>query len=1035
MTQPVTDDLARLRALLEDRAEAALADVTPAIPRRPDPTRPARLSAAQSRLWFLAQYEQSTAAYHVPVALRLCGALNRDALLRAVREVAERHHVLRSAIRVIDGEPASVLLPADAVPVSTAAFSEEALRAEAARPFALDAEPPMRAVLFRVADDEHVLALTFHHVAFDDWSYDLLLRDLDACYRGAAPEAPALQYADIAAVEPPVDTDEVNWWSERLDGLAPVLSLPADRRRPAVADWAAGQVTVTIPEALAERVRTIASESGGTPFMVLLAAWQALLGRLAGVEDVAVAVPEAGRHRPETEDVIGCLVNTVVARTDLAGDPTGRELLGRVREVVLDAFTHAGVPFDAVVGALRPERTLAGAPLVQALLNVLDTAGAEPELGGLRVSAVETPALTTQFDVRLTLARRGATYEGALVYRSDLFEPETAANWARWYVALLDGMLTALDEPVSAVQIAEPTVLAGPRLDAPATVLDAVIEHARRTPDAVAAQDEHGELSYRELVAWAGARAAAIDGEVVGVCLPRDRHLPAALLAVLWAGAAYLPLEPGQPVEHLSSLAAEAGVKVVVSRGDALATARAIPGVAVLDLDTLPEAAPPALPQDGLAYLLYTSGSTGAPKGVEITHANLAAFVTASAARPGLGADDTVLAHSSLSFDASAFELWAPLATGARCHVVSRDVAVDGHLLAERMRGTTVILAPPTTFRMLRAAGWTGDPQLRVWCGGEAMDAALAADLTGRVKELWNVYGPTEATIVSTVQLVSDVAGETAPIGTPLAGEWAYVMDRHGRPVPPGVVGELWLGGAGVGRGYRGRPDLTEAAFVTDPCRPRLRCYRTGDLVRRRPEGGLEFIGRRDRQVKVRGYRVELGAVEAALLAQPVVEEAAVLVGGRDAGAHLVGYVAPASIDAEALQAALARTLPDHLVPRRWVVLDVFPSLPSGKIDRHALPAPGEAPTRRERVAPATEAELLVADVWEAVLSLAEVDARDDFFGLGGHSLAATRVAGRLTDALGFRIPVRLLFDRPVLADLALEVERLVLDAIAEEAV
>jgi amino acid adenylation domain-containing protein len=1057
MTEHVTDDLARLRALLDDRAEAALAGAGATIPRRPDPDRAAPLSASQARLWFLAQYEPDSASYHVPVALRLRGALDRDALTGAVRDVAERHHVLRSAVRLVDGEPASVLLPASSVPVSTVTTTrlDDDLRAEAARPFALDTQPPMRAVLFRVADDDHVLALTFHHIAFDDWSYDLLVRDLAACYRAAAPAAPALQFADIAAWErsTPADDGAHDWWRERLAGLEPVLALPADRRRPAVADWTAGHVPVTVPAALAARVHDRASETGCTPFMVLLAAWQSLLGRLAGVEDVAVGVPEAGRHHPDAEGVIGCLVNTVVARTDLGGDPSARELLGRVRDVVLDAFAHAGVPFDAVVQALRPERSLAGAPLVQALLNVLDEPPTEPDFGDVLATPLQTPILTTQFDVRLTLARRGDGYEGALVYRADLFEPETARRWARWFVALLEGMLADLDVPVASVDVLDAGERAalvregtGPELPAgrSRTVVDGVLEHARLRPDAIATEDAQGRLTYAELASWAGGAAAAIraardDGEVVGVCLPRDRHAPAALLAVLWSGAGYLPLDPDDPVDHLARLAADAGVRVVASRGAALDRARAIPGVEALDLDRVAAGAPataPELADDALAYMIYTSGSTGTPKGVEVTHANLAAYVAAMGARPGVGPDDVVPAHASLTFDASAAEIWTALVAGARCHVVGRDAAVDGHLLGERMAaaGATVAWGPPTTMRMLLAAGWTGDPRLRVWCGGEPMDASLAAEVAGRVKELWNVYGPTEATVISLVHPVARVVGETAPIGTALAGEWLYVMDARGRLAPPGVVGELWLGGAGVTRGYRGQPGATAAAFVADPFRRGGRCYRTGDLVRRRPEGVLEFVGRRDRQVKVRGYRVELGAVEAAVLARPQVSEAAVLVHGSGAAAHLVGYVTPASLNAGALQAELARTLPDHLVPRRWVVLDALPQLTSGKVDRSALPAPGDEPGARERVEPSGDAELLVAEVWQAVLELPGIGARDDFFALGGHSLAATRVTGRLADALGCRVPVRLLFDRPVLADFALEVERLVLAAIAEEA-
>jgi amino acid adenylation domain-containing protein len=1062
----------RVRALLEARAQAALQSAAAMIPVRGDPSQPAPLSAAQSRLWFMAQYQADSAAYNVPVTLRLHGPTDQAALLGALRDVADRHQVLRSVIRSDAQGPVTVPMPASAVPLSvvdtSARHLDAVVRDEARRPFALAVEPPMRAVLFRIADDDHLLVLTLHHVAFDDWSYELIVTDLAAFYaarldstgppRPALPTAPRLQYADIAAWERSQQGDPaaVEWWANRLGNLAPLLNLPTMRPRPAVADWTASHVPLTINGDVAERLRAVAQEAACTPYMVLLAAWQALLGRLADVDDVAVGMPEAGRHHPETETVVGCFVNTVVARTDLSSDPTGRELLSRVRDVVLDAFAHSDVAFDQVVQRLQPERSMAGAPLVQVLLNLLEEARPPASFPGLTVAATEPPIVTTQFDLSLQLASDRGAYRGQLVYRRDLFDSVTVGRWASWFVALLDGMLADIDRPVSAVDILDPSqraelITAGTGRPLPArrseTVVDAILAHTQQRPDAVAITDTAGQMTYAELAERSKVTATAIwdalsEGSdtdaVVGVCLPRDRFAPAALLGVLRAGAAYLPLEPEWPAERLGRLAADGGVGLVVSRGTALAAARAIPGVTVLDLDQPGADAgttrlPHVRPTD-LAYVLYTSGSTGRPKGVEITHANLACFVAAMRLRPGIEPTDSMLAVAPLTFDLSAGEIWAALAAGARCHVVDRACALDPRLLAQQIDAgaVTTMLVTPTTLRLLLAADWSGDSRLRVSSAGETMDNALAAELIGRVGELWNCWGPTETTIISTAHRVADTTTDTVPIGTTMEGEWLYIVDRHGRLALAGVTGELWIGGAGVARGYRGQQEMTAAAFTADPFRPGERCYRSGDLARWREGGVLDIVGRRDRQVKVRGYRIELGEIEAALLGRPAVTNAAVVVRGRDADAHMVGYVTPSTLDIETLQGELRRQLPEYLVPRRWMKLDALPLLGSGKVDRSALAEPDRMVPSRGGRPPSTDAELLVGEVWQTVLADVEVRAHDDFFALGGHSLAATRVAGRLSEALAFPVPVRLLFERPILADLAAEIERLVLADLTE---
>ncbi|MFI6321765.1 amino acid adenylation domain-containing protein [Nonomuraea sp. NPDC050556] len=987
---------------------------------------PSPLSAAQRRLWFAAQIDPDGVADHAPTVLRLTGPLDVNVLLGAVRELAERHQVLRT---VFAEGPVAVVR--DAVPISIVDCDDltAALDEETTRPFALESEPPLRAVLFRVSPEEHVLALTFHHIATDARSQQVLLEELKALYGGAELPPPRLQYADFAAWER-ADADPA-WWAEHLKGLPPVLDLPTSAARPAVADWAAAEVQVTIPARVAEQVRQAAARTGGTPFMVVLAAWQLLLARLAGVTDVAVGVPEAGRHHPDVEALVGFFVNLLVLRTDVSGPLTGTELLERVREAALEAFAHADVPFERVVEAVRPERNLATTPIVQVSLNLLD----RPRLDWPGAELLHVPIGMAQFDLSLDLTADGqGGYAGELMYRRDLFDGATVARWGEWFVRLLDRLTADLERPIADLDpltAAEREELLEWGRGVPLGTAEPVVTRILAQPqDRVAVTGPSGAgLTYGELVDWASrlagglAREGVEPGDVVGVCLPRDEYLPAVLLAVWLAGAAYLTLDPEHPQERLGWVAADAGVKVVVTR---LGVAR-IPGARVVDADGL--LAVPAIRStepDALAYVLYTSGSTGRPKGVEITQGSVAALVAAMEREPGFGAGDVMPVVAPLAFDNLGSEVWTPLALGGRCVVVERDCAIDGHALAERITatGVTILDTPPTSLRMLLAAGWQGDPAMKVWTGSEVLDPALVREILPRVAELWNAYGPTETTVTSAVHRVTAEDVDTVPIGRPTAGEWVYVLQEDGRLAPPGVVGELWIGGAGVARGYRNRPG---EAFVPDPFVAGGRCYRTGDLVRWNRRR-LEFVGRRDHQVKIRGQRIELGEVETALRGHPAVAAIAVLVHHE----HLVGYVvwkhAP---DLDGLRAFARGWLPDYMVPRRWMELPALPRTGSGKIDRAALPAPSLV--EPEHVPPRSTMEQLVAMIWGEILPAARIGATDDFFALGGHSLAATRMVARLREAIGCRIPVRLIFERPVLAELATELETVALAQLAAE--
>ncbi|MFI7673439.1 amino acid adenylation domain-containing protein [Actinophytocola sp. NPDC049390] len=1022
---------------------------------RPDPTAPAPLSSAQRMLWFAAKLDPDSAAYNSPTVLRIRGVLDESRLYRAVHALTARHHVLRSRFTEIDGEPVALLGPADAVPVHTVDIAEpdlaSAVAAEVRRPFTLHAAPPLRAVLFRLAPDHHVLALTCHHIATDAVSQRLLLSEVDRYYRAEPddwPSPPALQYADHAEWEREQDlTAGLDWWERRLADL-PALRLPTDRTRPAVADWSADEVPVRLSSAVSDRVRALAAAAGTTPFTVLLAAWQLLLARLAGVTDLAVAVPHGGRRAAELAGMVGFFVNTVAVRADLTGLGSGRDLVGRARGTVLDAFAHADVPFDEVVRRLAPERDPASTPVCQVMMNVLDEQ-ATASLGDLAVTVLPQPVATALYDLNLDLSDTGTGYAGRLVFRTDLFDRTTIDRWVRWYGTLLDRLTADPDAALSTLDIlddGERAVLfawgTGKPLPAMRTVVADVLA---QPPGAVATSSPAGRLSYADLAAWSaqGARgllaAGVATGDVVGVCLPRDEYLPAGLLAVWRAGGAYLPLDPGHPAGRIAALAADAGIRVVAARGQALAVARAaLPHLTVVDLDApATDTRPPREPSlDDLAYVLYTSGSTGSPKGVAVTHRNLAALVHAFREVTGVRPTDTWLAVAPLVFDTATGELWTTLTSGAHCAIADRDCAVDGHALVQRLvaTGATRFNPTPTTLRMLVAAGLPDLPGLHVLSGGEALDVALARQITARVASLRNCYGPTETTITATTHLVTtaDLAADRpVPIGRPLGGTLLTVVDPFGQTALPGAVGELCIGGAGVTPGYRDRPELTAAAFGTDPSHGG-RCYRSGDLVRWRADGELEFHGRADHQVKIRGNRVELGEVEHVLRTTAGVTDAVVVV-RTDGEPHLVGYLTPSTVDIAAVGTSLRERLPDYAVPHRWVALDAFPATATGKVDRAALPAPA-APARPDDP-PASPLEELVAVTWAGVLGREQVGALDDFFGLGGHSLAATKVVGRLGEALGFSVPVRCLFDRPVLREFAAELERIAMTALADDAV
>ncbi|GAA3441684.1 amino acid adenylation domain-containing protein [Planomonospora venezuelensis] len=996
-------------------------------------TRPERvpLSSAQARLWFLYKIEGPNPTYNIPLAVRLDGPMDRDALRAALGDVTARHEILRTVFPEDDGVPRQHVLDPEPVPLPVWQPDDpaEAMRTIVRRGFDLATEPPLRAHLLRLGERAHVLMLVLHHIAGDGWSTGPLVRDLLSAYEarrsGRAPafEPLPVQYADYALWQLDLAGgeaagDDLAHWTAALAGLPDRLELPADRPRPAVSGGSGGTVPVRLGPELVASVEALARASRTSVFMVLHAALAALLTRLGAGTDIPIGTPVAGRDDSALDDAVGFFVNTLVLRADTSGDPSFAELLERVRTADLAAFDHAGLPFDRLVEALNPPRARNRHPLFQTMLVYQDA----PVPG---VEVVHTG--TAKFDLTLNL---DATGTGFLEYSADLFDRATAATVAERLVRLLAGAVADPSRPIGRLDVlggGERRTLieewngdlvseAGP------TLPDLFEAQVRRTPYAVAVEN----LTYAELNARANRLAhkliayGARPESVVALSLPRSADLVVALLAVVKAGAAYLPLDPSYPADRLDYMIADAGPVCVVDEswledlGDWL--------------DHDPER---TLEPGNAAYVIYTSGSTGRPKGVLVTHHNVVRLLTATDHWFGFGPGDVWTLFHSYAFDFSVWELWGALLYGGRLVVVPHEVSrspEDFLALLERER-VTVLNQTPSAFYQLVAADDGRELALRyVVFGGEALELGRLAEWYARRPEtplLVNMYGITETTVHVTHMPLSPGHREGSLIGRGIPDLRVYLLDDALQPVPPGVVGEMYVAGDGLARGYLGRPGLTAERFVADPYGAAgTRMYRSGDLARWKPDGTLDYIGRADQQVKVRGFRIEPGEIEAALLGHPSVGQAAVIVReDRPGDKRLVAYVVPAASPREAapdpveLRAFAGRVLPDYMVPAAVVGVAALPLTVNGKLDRKALPAPAAA-TGAGRP-PATPREEALCALFAEVLGLPRVGADDGFFDLGGHSLLAVRLVSRIREVLGAEVTIGALFEAPTAAALA----------------
>ncbi len=1027
-------------------------------------------SFAQQRLWFLHQLAPGNPFYNVGCALRLTGKLNLAALEQTFNEIVRRHEILRTSF--IMGEDLiqaiaphlTIALPAIDLQHLVATEREKQLSRliteEFQRPFSLTTAPLLRVTILQLDAAEYVLLLNLHHIIADGWSIGVLVRELGGLYTAFVkgelsplPELP-LQYADFTEwqrqwLQGEVLSTQLAYWRQQLGNL-PVLNLPTDKPRPTVPTYQGAKQLLELPHSLKQGLEELSRQVGVTLFTTLLTGFQTLLYHYTGQDDIVCGVPIANRNRLEIEGLIGFFVNTLVLRSDLSGNPTFRELLVRVREVVLGAYTHQDLPFEKLVEDLHPERDLSRNPLFQVSFSLQNTPISALELPDLNLSLLEVDNGSAKLDLEFHFWSEGETLKGQVIYSTDLFHHTTITRMVGHFQTLLEGIVANPEQPLCELPILtipERQQLLYDWNDTKQENLGNCIHYlfetqVKNSPDAIAVVFETQRLTYRELNIRANQLAGylqqlgVVPESIVGICVERSVEMIVGVLGILKAGGAYLPLDPTYPQERLSFMLEDAQVSILLTQQQFVEQFgndnrhfvilrvkngaffdNELPGNAQQSQENPNSSVLP----DNLAYIIYTSGSTGKPKGVAISHRGLCNLVQAQRKTFNLQPSNRVLQFASLSFDASIFEIVMALATGATLYVAKNESLMPGKALIQLLRdnGITNVTLPPAVLAILPTAEL---PALQtIICAGEPCSQDIVKRWAGG-RRFFNAYGLTEATVWSTVAEINQVnnAKSIIPIGRPIANTEIYILDAQLQPVPIGVVGELYLGGVGLARGYLNRPATTAERFIPHPFNHQqgARLYRTGDLGRYRSDGNIEFLGRIDEQVKIRGFRIELGEIEAVLRQHPAVTEA-VVIATEDvySNQRLIAYVV-SNAKSSQLRSFLKEKLPEYTIPSAFVVLDALPLTPNGKVNRRALPAPDNLNSGPD-IAPRTPTESALAEIWAQVLNLNRVGIQDNFFDLGGNSLLAVRLIDRIDKQFQKQLPLSTLFLNPTVEGLA----------------
>ena len=1026
----------------------------------------APLSFAQQRVWFLQQLQPNSRAYILSNAQRLTGKLNAGVLQQSLDAIVVHHQTLRTNfIKSLDGSPIQVIgtpRPVEFKIIKVAPEQVECLlNQEAQRPFNLESDLMLRATLLQVDEQEHILLLVMHHIASDGWSINIIEQQLADVYQAFLSGKPSplaklpIQYADFAVwqhqwLSGEILSSQINYWKTQLAGANNVLELPTDRSRPPVQTYQGSVQSLMLPQKLSASLKELSHQHGVTLFMTLLAAFGIILHRYTGQEDILIGSPIAGRNQVETEGLIGFFVNTLAIRTNFSGNPSFQQLLSQVREVTLGAYAHQDLPFEKLVEELQPERDLSHSPLFQVMFAFHNTPSELWELPGLTITPLEVHNDTAKFELTLDIKETPEGIKGGIEYNTDLFDATTIARMLGHFQTLLEGIVANPEQHISNLPLltaAEQHQLLiewnNTQTDYPKnTCIHQLFEaQTERTPNAIAVIFENQQLTYQQLNHRANQLAhylisLGIKPEMpVGICVERSLNLIVGILGILKAGAAYVPLDPAYPQERLAFMLQDSQISILLTQQHLLKTLPSHQAqVICLDSDRDCIAAhqqnsPQSyIDPDNLIYTIYTSGSTGKPKGVQITHRSVLNFLTGMQQYLQLTNLDSLLSVTSLSFDIAVLEIFLPLTLGAKIILVSREVTADGLQLLQQLNNSaaTVMQATPVTWQMLLEAGWKGNAQLKILCGGEALPENLATHLRQRGAEVWNLYGPTETTVWSTIHRIEQEEALVS-IGRPIANTQIYILDKYLQPVPVGVPGQLYIGGAGLSRGYFHQPKLTTEKFIPNPfsCDFESRLYKTGDLARYLSDGNIEYLGRLDNQVKIRGFRIELGEIEALLAQHPNIQQTVVTARvDNPENQRLVAYIVPhpeQTPTTDELRHFLKQKLPEYMVPSAFVLLDTLPLTPNGKIDRRALPAPDSTrlDSANTYLAPRDELEFQLTKIWEQILGIQPIGVRDNFFELGGHSILAVKLFWQIEKTFSKNLPLAILFQSGTVEALA----------------
>jgi amino acid adenylation domain-containing protein len=1048
------------------------ADTQPITPRTPGQAVP--LSHAQEQVWLHAQMAPDLPLYNEAITLHYSGPLNVAALQRSVNEIVRRHEAWRTCFRVVDGRPVQEVIEQLSISIPLVDLSAlppehrdatalEIATADARTPLDLGTAPLFRAKLVRIGEERFRLYLTLNHIIFDGVAiYRVFLPELTALYTAFAdgkpsplPELP-IQHADYACWERTQITAEslaadIEEIRKRVPENLPEVYLPTDHHRPRMRSFRGSVYPFRLRRPLTEALREFCRKEGISIFHLLLGGFAALLQRYSGVERLPMGIVTAGRSRPETEGLLGYFLNTVLLPADISDEPTFTELVHRARVWSLEALEHDRVPFEYLVRELKNQREPDRNPLFQALFSL------EPPMVPLdpawRITQMDVDTGTSKYDLYLEMDERADEVLARFHYSTDLFERQTIAHMAMHWKRFLRAAISDPDRKVSQLPLMNSreqrsiiALSAGPEQDYPAQCVHQLFEQqVELHPDAIAVLSGSVQLTYRELNERANQLARYLihqgvgPDSPVGLRIERRTEMVIALLGILKAGGAYVPLDLRLPEERLAFLLQDVSPSLLLSE-KWLQTRDTQNGAVLMKTDwSVFEQQSRDNPNrqvspNNLAYIMYTSGSTGAPKGVAIEHRSVVNLLCSMQREPGLSERDVLLAVTTLSFDIAALEIFLPLISGARVVIAGSEDVVDPERLKELIEESqaTFVQATPTTWRMLVNAGWQGRPGLKIVSGGEPLPPELAQELILRADSVWNVYGPTETTIWSSIQAISQAEYGTIPIGRPVANTTIFIVDKHGNPVPRGITGEIYIGGDGLARGYLNRPKLTAERFVRNWLVPQqsARLYRTGDLGRFRSNGEIEYLGRVDSQIKLRGQRIELGEIESVLAGHSAVREAVVAVTGEGAeqklSAYLVLQAGATSLGVGELRRYVRTKLPEHMVPATYCTIEKLPLLPSGKVNRAALAACGGVPLSdgEEWLAPRNETEVQLAGIWEELLKVQRVGVEQNFFELGGHSLLVLQMTARIRRLLEVDLPVRSVFENPTIAALAREVQQ-----------